>query len=118
MDVTDQQEIERVKEQFISTASHELRTPVTAIDASLKLLASGLEGRIPPESARMVQIAEKNSARLIRLVNDMLDLDRLQAGRMSFRAECIDLSMAVQEAVTEAAPLFEQAGLVVDLRLQ
>lgn len=48
----------------------------------------------------------------------MLDLDRLQAGRMSFRAECIDLSMAVQEAVTEAAPLFEQAGLVVDLRLQ
>ena len=118
VDVTDQQEIERVKEQFISTASHELRTPVTAIDASLKLLAASLEGRIPPESARMVQIAEKNSARLIRLVNDMLDLDRLQAGRMSFRTERIDLSMAVQEAVTEAAPLFEQADLVVDLRLQ
>ena len=61
VDVTDQQEIERLKEQFISTASHELRTPVTAINASLKLLASGLTGTIPLESARMVQIAERNS---------------------------------------------------------
>lgn len=118
VDVTDQQEIERVKEQFISTASHELRTPVTAINASLKLLASGLAGRIPAESARMVQIAEKNSARLIRLVNDMLDLDRLQVGRMHFRTERVDLSKVVQESIAEAAPLFDQADMVVDARLQ
>ncbi|MDA0367128.1 MAG: PAS domain-containing sensor histidine kinase [Proteobacteria bacterium] len=117
VDVTDQQEIERLKEQFISTASHELRTPVTAINASLKLLASGLTGTIPLESARMVQIAERNSERLIRLVNDMLDIDQLQAGRMSFRDERVDQSSAVEAAIAEAAPLFDQADIHVETRL-
>jgi len=118
VDVTDQQEIERLKGQFISTASHELRTPVTAINAALKLLASGLTGRIPLESARMVQIAERNSERLIRLVNDMLDIDQLQAGRMSFRHERVDLALAVEAAIAEAAPLFDQADIHVETRLR
>ncbi len=82
---------ENIKSEFISLVSHELRTPLTSIHGALGLIAGAMSGDIPPNVAKLVQIAHKNSERLIRLVNDILDIDRIDAGRMHFelRAEAL-----------------------------
>jgi PAS domain S-box-containing protein len=82
-DLTEQRAVERVKDEFVSIVSHELRTPLTSIRGSLGLLGSGRFGDLPPKAARLVEIAMGNSDRLIRLVNDMLDLERLDAGEVA-----------------------------------
>ncbi len=75
---------ENIKNEFISLVSHELRTPLTSIHGSLGLIAGAMSGDIPPAVAKLVDIAHKNSERLIRLVNDILDIDRVDSGRMHF----------------------------------
>ncbi len=75
---------ENIKSEFISLVSHELRTPLTSIHGSLGLIAGAMSGDIPPPVAKLVEIAHKNSERLIRLVNDILDIDRIDSGRMHF----------------------------------
>ncbi len=75
---------ENIKSEFISLVSHELRTPLTSIHGSLGLIAGAMSGDIPPAVAKLVDIAHKNSERLIRLVNDILDIDRIDSGRMHF----------------------------------
>jgi PAS domain S-box-containing protein len=79
-DITDRREAERVKDQFTAIVSHELRTPLTSIRASLGLLESGALGPLPERGRRMVQIAVKNTDRLVRLINDILDLARIESG--------------------------------------
>ena len=71
-----------MKNEFVSVVGHELRTPLTSIRGSLGLLAGGIAGELPPEAAQMVQLAVDNTDRLVRLVNDTLELERLDAGRM------------------------------------
>ncbi|NOJ93368.1 PAS domain S-box protein [Corallococcus coralloides] len=78
----ERQRVERMKNEFISTVSHELRTPLTSIRGSLGLLCGGIVGSLEPEVARMVGIAHKNSERLLRLINDILDLEKMESGRL------------------------------------
>ncbi|HVC20953.1 MAG TPA: histidine kinase dimerization/phospho-acceptor domain-containing protein, partial [Vicinamibacterales bacterium] len=73
-------EIDRLKQEFLSTVSHELRTPLTSIRGSLGLLTSGAVGALPGEAVELVAIADRNAIRLIALINDILDLERLEAG--------------------------------------
>jgi hypothetical protein len=82
-DISERREVERLKNEFISTVSHELRTPLTSIRGSLSLISSGMFGSLPAEALELVGIAQRNSERLIGLINDILDLDRLDAGRMT-----------------------------------
>jgi PAS domain S-box-containing protein len=98
-DVSERSSIERMKTEFVSTVSHELRTPLTSILGSLGLLLGGVAGAIPGEARRMLELAERNGRRLLRLVNDLLDLDRLGAGRMSFHREATELAPLVEHAV-------------------
>lgn len=79
-DITGRREIDRMKDEFVSVVSHELRTPLTSIQGSLGLLAGGALGELPPDAQEMVEIASANSKRLTRLVNDILDLERLTSG--------------------------------------
>ncbi len=81
-DISERKKIERMKNEFVSVVGHELRTPLTSIRGSLGLLAGGIAGELPPEAAQMVQLAVDNTDRLVRLVNDTLELERLDAGRM------------------------------------
>ncbi len=97
-DITERVKIERMKSEFISTVSHELRTPLTSIRGSLGLLAGGIAGELPAQAKSLVDIAHKNSERLILLVNDILDMEKIEAGKMEFHA-----------VPTELAPLLRQS---------
>ncbi len=88
-----------VKSQFVSMVSHELRTPLTSINGSLELLKSGVFGELPEKSKKLIQIAGKNGERLAALINDLLDLDKLDAGMMSYKFKDVDLSKLIEESV-------------------
>ena len=88
-----------VKSKFISTVSHELRTPLTSIKGSLDLINSGALGDIPENMRPMVEIAGKNSARLADLINDLLDLQKIEAGEMMYRFEPLSVSQLIVDAV-------------------
>jgi PAS domain S-box-containing protein len=84
-DVSEWTALSRLKSEFVSTVSHELRTPLTSIHGALRLLGSGRVGVLPEAAAPLVSIAIANSDRLVRLVTDLLDLDRMAAGRLALR---------------------------------
>ncbi len=83
-DISEIKRIDRMKSEFISTVSHELRTPLTAISGALGIIVNGAAGEIPDTATKMLNIAHKNSLRLIHLVNDLLDMEKLSAGKMYF----------------------------------
>src|SRR5690606_37864889 len=74
-DITERRNVERLKNEFVSTVSHELRTPLTSIAGSLGLLAAGATGALPAKAERLIHIAHNNSERLVRLINDLLDIE-------------------------------------------
>jgi len=96
-DITERTRIERMKREFISTVSHELRTPLTSIRGALGLIAGDAAGAIPDQMGSLVDIAYKNSDRLTRLVNDLLDMEKMESGKL-------DISLGPVELV----PLLEQ----------
>ncbi len=83
-DIRERQEIERLKKEFVSTVSHELRTPLTAMYGSLNLMASGMAGELTPDARELVQLANDSCERLIRLINDLLDIEKMDAGNMQY----------------------------------
>lgn len=87
-----------VKSQFLSTISHELKTPLTSIKFSLDLIESGCMGEIPEQIAPVVDIASKNSKRLANLIDETLDLQKIEAGEMIFRFQTINVVDMVKEA--------------------
>jgi PAS domain S-box-containing protein len=91
-DVTARRAVERMKNEFISIVSHELRTPLTSIRGSLGLLASGLLLKFPEKADKMLKIAVENTDRLVRLINDILDIERLESGKVTI--EQVELNLA------------------------
>lgn len=104
-DVTERRRMEQHKDEFISVVGHELRTPLTSIRGSLGLLASGVVGRLPDEAADMVDMAVTNTDRLVRLINDMLDIERMDAGR----AEMVMAPTPIDDPITHSIEAL-QAG--------
>lgn len=105
-DITERQAIEKMKNEFISIVSHELRTPLTSIYGALNLLSTGLLEPESPKGKRVIQIASENSERLVMLVNDILDLERLESGKMKFIKQqwlASDVMMAAVELVQNMA---------------
>lgn len=100
-DIREQKRIDRMKSEFISTVSHELRTPLTSISGALGLISSNVLGALPDKVKSMLDIAYKNSQRLSFLINDLLDMEKIIAGKMSF--ELIDQPVLplVQQAIVE-----------------
>jgi signal transduction histidine kinase len=102
-------ESERVKDEFLSVVGHELRTPLTSIRGSLGLLEGGVLGELPQDAANMVAVAVINTDRLVRLINDILDIERMAAGRLSLdpaeinAAELVKQSIQVVQATADAA---------------
>jgi signal transduction histidine kinase len=76
-----------MKNAFVSMVSHELRTPLTSIRGSLSLLLNGLAGPLNPEMTELLDISHRNSERLFFLINDILDIEKMEAGKMDFRFE-------------------------------
>jgi PAS domain S-box-containing protein len=115
-DVTEQKRLERMKDEFIATASHELRTPITAIWGPLRLLSGGAGGELPDTAKRLIALAHANSDRLARLVNDILDVEKIESGRMSFDFQQINARSLVERAIEANRPLAEKHNVKVRLK--
>jgi PAS domain S-box-containing protein len=98
-DITQQRTAERVRSEFTSTLSHELRTPLTSILGSLQLLSSGAMGEIDREQFELIDLAERNGQRLLDLINEVLDIEKLESGRVSLVPETIALDELVAESL-------------------
>jgi PAS domain S-box-containing protein len=110
-DIEERKAVERLKSEFIATVSHELRTPLTSMLGSLGLVREGSTGELPPEASRFVDIAYANTERLADLVNDILDMERIEAGRMEIHLEQVDLAELLRRAVELNAPYAERFGV-------
>jgi PAS domain S-box-containing protein len=108
--ISDRREVmklDRLKQDFISTVSHELRTPLTSVNGSLDLLLSGAAGDLPAKAQKLLAIAVKNNKRLITLVNDLLDMEKLSQGKLAFKPEHINSQSLLQNAVEQNLPFAE-----------
>ncbi len=98
-DITQQLEAERLKNEFTSTLSHELRTPLTSIIGSLQLVNIGALGEVNGDIAELTSVAERNAQRLLDLINDLLDIDKIESGKFSLTLEDISLEELVRESM-------------------
>ena len=98
-DVTAQREAERVKKEFSSTLSHELRTPLTSIIGSLQLINTGIVGDVPADVGELTVVAERNGQRLLDLINDLLDIEKIESGKLSMAPEVLAIDDLVREAM-------------------
>jgi signal transduction histidine kinase len=112
-DITERQAIDRLKNEFISIVSHELRTPLTAIRGFLGLLDTGMYDHKPDRAKHMIRQALTNSDRLVRLVNDILDLERLSSGRAQFVMAACHAADLMQRAVAGVQPIADQAAVTL-----
>ncbi|MFN7108048.1 MAG: response regulator [Brevundimonas sp.] len=98
-DISERRRMEQLKDEFVSTVSHELRTPLTSIAGSLGLLAGGVAGVLPEKAARLIQIAQANSQRLVRLINDILDIEKIESGKLRLDMVPLDLRDIAKRSV-------------------
>ncbi len=115
IDVTRLRDADRMKDHFVSVVSHELRTPLTSMRGSLGLLAGGVAGELPAEARPLVDIALQNSDRLWRLVNDLLDIEKMSAGHVTFRVEPLDWGALLREAIESSRGLMQQFDVTFEL---
>ncbi|MBD2342534.1 response regulator [Anabaena subtropica] len=114
-DVTERKQIDRMKDEFVSVVSHELRTPLTSIHGSLGMLASGLLPADSEQGKRLLQIATDSTERLVRLINDILDIERIESGRVKMERETCNLTDLIESAVSVVQPLANKAGVKLSI---
>jgi PAS domain S-box-containing protein len=110
-DISQRYALDRMKDEFISTVSHELRTPLTSIRGALGLLSSGILGEANEKASNLLRIALTNSDRLVRLINDILDLERIQSGREPLAFHSVQLADVVTQAIEDMQPMADAAGV-------
>jgi len=115
VDITGRKRIERLKSEFVATVSHELRTPLTSIAGALRLLDSGAIGEVPDPLKRLLRVALDNSNRLARLINDILDIEKLEAGKVSFNLGRTDVKALVEQAIEANAAFADSFNAKVRL---
>jgi PAS domain S-box-containing protein len=98
-DVTEEKKVERLKSEFVSTVSHELRTPLTAIRGAVGLLNEGVAGKLSNEARKLTEISEVNTNRLLMLIDDILDISKIELGELSFDFHLIDVRGFLEEVV-------------------
>ncbi len=110
-DVSERVRIERLKSEFISTVNHELRTPLTSIAGTLGLLKGGIAGEMPEKARNLINIGHSNCQRLINLINDLLDIQKIESGGMEFRMVPTDLVRLVESAIVHNEAFADQYGI-------
>lgn len=114
-DVTDRARLARMKDRIVSVVSHEIRTPLTSIRGSLGLIDGGLMGQVSSEAKRMISIAVESSERLMRLINDLLDVERIESGRRTLNFTPVPLNVLLSDAVTVMQPIADVRSVDIDL---
>jgi signal transduction histidine kinase len=110
---TQLQEVDRMKDVFLSMITHELRTPLTVISGIAEMLGEGIYGALSEGQARQIAQISEQSARLRQLVNDLLDLSKMEAGMMKLRREWLPPRVLVEAVVEQLQPLAQQAGVIL-----
>lgn len=114
-DITDLKAVDKMKDEFVSTVSHELRTPLTSIKGALGLIRTKTLGTLPADMNMMLDIAYKNCDRLVLLINDILDIEKIEAGKMDFMFEPADIMSIVRNAVAANQAYADQFGVTLSL---
>lgn len=114
-DITERKQIDRLKNEFVSIVSHELRTPLTSVRGSLSLVTGGVAGEIPSQAKALIEIAVKNTERLILLINDILDIEKIESGKMDFNLEKLEIQPLVEQAIADNQPFAEQFSVHLQL---
>ena len=114
-DITERKISEQLKSEFVSIASHEMRTPLTSIHGVVKLMAAGRLGELSESESKMAQMALRNSDRLVRLVNDILDLERLESGRDKIDKQTCDSKKLIQQAVDLLCPMAAERDITLEI---
>jgi PAS domain S-box-containing protein len=115
VDISERKRLDRLKDEFVSTVSHELRTPLTSISGSLGLLVGGAAGTLPESAARLLKIAQSNSQRLVRLVNDILDVEKMKSNQATFNFILVGARALVEKAVEADRAFAEGYGVRIVL---
>lgn len=110
-DISDRREVERLKDEFVSVVSHELRTPLTSISGALDLLASKVVPAGSEDAQRMLNIAANNTDRLVRLINDILDIERIESGKIQITPQACNAADLMTQSVEVMEELAEQGGI-------
>lgn len=114
-DITERRRMERLKDEFVSTVSHELRTPLTSIRGALGLVHGSMSSALPDKARQMIGIAHKNSERLVLLINDLLDIQKIETGRMEFKAVPTPLTGLMEQAIEANRDYAQQFGVALML---
>ena len=113
-DITDRKVIDRMKSEFISIASHEMRTPLTSIHGVVKLLSAGRLGKLSTQGHIMADMALRNSDRLVNLVNDILDLERMESGRDEITKVSCDSSKLIRQAIDTVSSMAINRQIILE----
>lgn len=114
--ITERKEVEQLKNEFVSIVSHELRTPLTSVTGSLGLIQSGALGALPSKVEPLIKIAHSNTQRLVALVNDILDVEKIEAGHMDFHLEPVDATELAAQALSENVFYGAKFGVTFELQ--
>ena len=114
-DISTRHELDRLKDEFVSIVSHELRTPLTSIAGALDLLASGVLQAQPAQSQRMILIAAQNTERLVRMINDILDVERIKAGKVPMNYEHCALSDIFGQSIDVMQTMADQNEVMLNM---
>jgi PAS domain S-box-containing protein len=114
-DISERREIERMKDEFVSIVSHELRTPLTSISAALDLLAGGVLQNQPEDAQQMLSIAANNTDRLVRLINDILDIERIESGKIVMTKQVCNAADLMNQAVEAIQDIAEKAEITLSV---
>ena len=114
-DISERRAVERMKDEFVSIVSHELRTPLTSIRGALGLLAGGRLGELPQKAHRMLDIAVSNTDRLVRLINDILDIERMESGKITLSRQACDTRGLLEQAADVMRPMAERAQVQLNI---
>ncbi|HEX2060885.1 MAG TPA: PAS domain S-box protein [Thermoanaerobaculia bacterium] len=115
LDVSQRHEVERMKTDFVATVSHELRTPLTSIRGALGLLAAGVIGPLHEDARELVAVAERNSVRLITLINDILDFEKIDSGRVDLDIRPTRLFRVLERSIETVGAYALQEGIELEL---
>lgn len=114
-DISERKAIERMKDEFIAVVSHELRTPLTSLHGSLKLIATGRLGHLSEAGQQMLAVADESTDRLVRLVNSVLDLQRIESGEVTMDACTCNAADLVEQAVEAMQPMAQQHNIEIKI---
>jgi PAS domain S-box-containing protein len=117
-DITERKEMERRVSEFYSSVSHELRTPLTSIRAALGLIEGGLAGKVTDRASQLVKIARTESDRLIRLINDILDIRKIEAGKLELQIEPVQPSVLLESSLDACRGMADEAEVTIHCQVK